>query len=472
MRVTNVMMSNRMLLNINKNMQQLDTLYTQIASGKKIQVPSDDPIVASRALKFRTNLAQTTQYQRNVSQAQSWMGVTDQSFTNLNDIMNTLYERLNEGATGTLDFTDKQKVGTEITNLVQQLGLEMNNTYAGRYVFSGNRTDQPATMTQATSDTYTIAQTFSKSDIENTKSYQKLASAPTDPPIVNDVSILKLAYKNIAADPSNPLNSTVTLNPPPASGSTVLNKSINDADAYVVADGDPPHYIQETGELVLSKQDAAAFANGTTISYTKTGIAQGELNPVVYFDCTNTTTTKTYTMDDQAMSYELSVNTLVQINSLAKNVFTDKMYADLNALVGFINNAQVSNEQDLTAKYSAQGLTGTDLSDAVSNQMTQEKNQLQAVMQDRINNMLKSVDGYQSTISKENTDLGSRMNRVDLIGNRLDQNEGTYTQLMSDNEDVDVTQAIMQRNVADAAYQASLKVGANIVQLSLANFIQ
>ena len=62
MRITNKMMTNNALYNINNNKNLLSNLEQQYSSGKKITKPSDDPIVAVRALKFRTNLAELNQY--------------------------------------------------------------------------------------------------------------------------------------------------------------------------------------------------------------------------------------------------------------------------------------------------------------------------------------------------------------------------------------------------------------------------
>ena len=52
MRITNKMMTNNALYNINNNKNLLSTLENQYSTGKKIQKPSDDQIIAVRALKL------------------------------------------------------------------------------------------------------------------------------------------------------------------------------------------------------------------------------------------------------------------------------------------------------------------------------------------------------------------------------------------------------------------------------------
>ena len=67
MRITNKMMTNNMLHNINTNKNHMSNLENKYASGMEIQKPSDDPIVAVRALKLRSNLSELNQYyQKNI----------------------------------------------------------------------------------------------------------------------------------------------------------------------------------------------------------------------------------------------------------------------------------------------------------------------------------------------------------------------------------------------------------------------
>ncbi|MDR2751183.1 MAG: hypothetical protein LBC41_11025, partial [Clostridiales bacterium] len=117
------------------------------------------------------------------------------------------------------------------------------------------------------------------------------------------------------------------------------------------------------------------------------------------------------------------------------------------------------------------GYAGAELEDAANRQMAEEKAVLSTVLHDRFNNMLSVCDSHLAIISREHTDLGARMNRLELVLTRLEQDESSYKELMSDNEDVDMMEAIMLKSSAEAAYQASLKAGANIVQMTLSNFI-
>ncbi|HHX62580.1 MAG TPA: flagellar hook-associated protein FlgL, partial [Epulopiscium sp.] len=110
MRVTNAMLSNNMMLGLNKNMNQLNTLYDQMNSLKKIQRPSDDPIILGRSLKLRLNVLETEQYKTNVGEAKSWMQISEKAMDNTHEIFNQIRTQCVQASNGTLGVDDRQKI--------------------------------------------------------------------------------------------------------------------------------------------------------------------------------------------------------------------------------------------------------------------------------------------------------------------------------------------------------------------------
>lgn len=143
MRITNNMLVNNMMYNMGNNLERLDRVQRQLSTGKKIGAPSDDPIVASRALKMRTDVAEIEQYQKNVDDANSWMEITESTLTNMGDILHRARELAVQGANGSLSPEDTQKVAAEVKQLREQVIQMANTTYGGRYIFSGFKTDEP-----------------------------------------------------------------------------------------------------------------------------------------------------------------------------------------------------------------------------------------------------------------------------------------------------------------------------------------
>ncbi|MCR5687314.1 MAG: flagellar hook-associated protein 3, partial [Lachnospiraceae bacterium] len=93
MRITNAMMTSNTKNNININKLNEDRLNTQVATGQVISRPSEDPVVAIRALRLNTNLSQLTQYyKKNIPDAEAWMNVTETALRQTNQIFTNIKE--------------------------------------------------------------------------------------------------------------------------------------------------------------------------------------------------------------------------------------------------------------------------------------------------------------------------------------------------------------------------------------------
>lgn len=142
MRITNNMLVSNMTYNLNGTLQRLEKLQYEAAEGKRFRVPSDDPIGASKSLKFNTDISKVNQYLRNAKDAESWMKETESALKEINEVLKRTYELTNQAANGTNSPEDLQKIRAEIAELkghVVQIG---NNTYAGRSIFTGFKTDK------------------------------------------------------------------------------------------------------------------------------------------------------------------------------------------------------------------------------------------------------------------------------------------------------------------------------------------
>jgi len=130
-----------MMRYISSNLNRMDKYQQQLATGMKISVPSDDPVVAARALKLRTDVSQVEQYRRNVNDAESWIDITESTLNNIQDVLHRARELAVQGNNGTMTETDRIKIAEEIKQLKNQLINLANTTYAGRQIFSGYKTD-------------------------------------------------------------------------------------------------------------------------------------------------------------------------------------------------------------------------------------------------------------------------------------------------------------------------------------------
>ena len=103
MRITNNMMLKTTMSNIYGNKENVNTLNNQMSSQKKISRPSEDPVVAIRALRLRSNLSEINQYyEKNIPDAEAWLDVTETALKNMESILKDVRTQCTYGATGTL----------------------------------------------------------------------------------------------------------------------------------------------------------------------------------------------------------------------------------------------------------------------------------------------------------------------------------------------------------------------------------
>jgi flagellar hook-associated protein 3 FlgL len=142
-RVTEGMTSARVLADIQAVSEQMSATQERIASGKRITKPSDDPFGAGRALQLRADSAQTSQYSRNVDDANSWQTVADTALASISDAVNRASNLVIQGANATTNAQGRAAISAELTQLVDQIKSDANAQFAGRYVFSGTKTTTP-----------------------------------------------------------------------------------------------------------------------------------------------------------------------------------------------------------------------------------------------------------------------------------------------------------------------------------------
>jgi flagellar hook-associated protein 3 FlgL len=82
-----------------------------------------------------------------------------------------------------------------------------------------------------------------------------------------------------------------------------------------------------------------------------------------------------------------------------------------------------------------------------------------------------ALDGNLDKLLEARAANGAKTNRLEAAGSRLDQVEGSVTESLSNVEDADIAQTMIDLSSQTAAYQAALKSGANLVQSSLMDFL-
>ena len=140
MRVTNSMLINQFLYNMNNNLDKMQKHDYQLATGKKIFRPSDDPVGITRSLQARTDLSKLERYIQNVSDAKAWLTQSETSLMEMNEIIKRAYDLAVDGANSTKTLEDRQASAKELRELEEHLVQAANTTFGGRYIFGGYNT--------------------------------------------------------------------------------------------------------------------------------------------------------------------------------------------------------------------------------------------------------------------------------------------------------------------------------------------
>lgn len=143
MRVTTGMMHRRLMTNMHTNLNKMASTQEQLNTGKSINKPSDNPVGLTFAMRYRSEIAANDEYQKSVDSAKAWVEQTDTALGQTSDIMQRVKELAVMGANGTNGVEGKEAIAAEIDQLAGQLKDIANTQFDGKYIFNGQRTDQP-----------------------------------------------------------------------------------------------------------------------------------------------------------------------------------------------------------------------------------------------------------------------------------------------------------------------------------------
>lgn len=179
MRVTQSMLAGSSLRNLSKSYEKMGTYQDQLATGKKINRPSDDPVVAMKGMHYRTNLTEVEQYQRNISEAYQWMENSEAGIEQGTQVLQRVRELMVQASNGTNGPEDLKAIGAEIKQLKEDLVGSANTQVAGNYIFNGTQTKE-APVTLNADGTVSVNIDKSSFEIEVSKGVQLKANINSD----------------------------------------------------------------------------------------------------------------------------------------------------------------------------------------------------------------------------------------------------------------------------------------------------
>lgn len=517
MRITNKMMTNNMLSNINGNKKNMSALEQKYSTGLEIQRPSDDPIVAVRALKLRTNLTELTQYyKKNIPDAMSWMETTESALKVTSEIITQIHTYCVQGANDTLTEKDRNSIASNLSELKQQIYQEGNSNYAGRYLFTGYKTSTPLVFDGEEHDlNYRITETITSDQIEiSDRIVDSLNMAEFEldnydmfstevRPSSATIYRLRLSYDTLKSVENG---GELSLKIPEvdengnyvydSDGELQYSEELTDSDMNVYTSDNPLAYrpepdeinfIEDTGEIILGAEVYDEWRNSDfEITYEKDSFRKNELRPEHYFNCVKTDLTiadederreaaVTYTVEDQKIAYEVNFNQRLAINVQGRDAFRHSLGRTIDDIVKAISDVDTCKEKIASVD---KMLLDTGLSEEQTAKLNEIKDVLKteldlkdSMMREAYERALTSLSVEEDRVNVATADIGTRYNRLELTEDRLSTQETEFTDLLSQNEDADLVDTIVNYNAAETIYNASLSAASKVVKNTLLDFL-
>lgn len=558
--MTNKIMRNNAAYNVNQNKILQDRLTNQMTNQSKIARPSDDPVVAIRALRLRSNVTAVTQYnEKNAEDAKQWLDVTADAMTSVDSVLTELYKQVNSSANKYNTSEDLRIFMSQLKQLTAEFYSCANVDYAGRYVFSGYRTDLPVTFTAEDMKemekhpvSYNINESFGFNDISRVSytGYDQVQDQTVN--ITDDVNSYEQTVVNetlyrfrISYNNTDSLNGkdvegnarelTITMpdgmklvakaaGTPDANGMLATTVTATDKDGNAVTTGVPQiaefqdqekaykaiaegtfsgiAYIPTSGELVFSKDfyeknfSEAKFDGKDSfhVNYDKSEWKEGDINPVHYFNCTETlrTTGPDVAQADakyrktayntqreegrnQDIYYDVGYNQQIQVNTRADEIFTHDVQRDIDDFEHYLKQFEdiETLEKNLTEKQKDYPEDSDEYKDYEKRLKGVEKAKtyIRENIHTKFENQITKYQKYGDDSRVAMTDNATRGSRLTLIKTRLTNQQATYKELQEDNEGIDITEVAIEMTSADLTYNAALMATGKIMQTNLMNYI-
>ena len=140
MRITNSMIVNNLMRNLNNNMNKLDKFNNQLATGRKYAHISDDPVSLIYGQAARNKMARLGHYKQTIGSAQDWLRQVEFGVRDLQERVADVYVSVTNAATDVNNETDKKNIAQLVAQLRDHYIDTLNTTFGDKFVFAGYNT--------------------------------------------------------------------------------------------------------------------------------------------------------------------------------------------------------------------------------------------------------------------------------------------------------------------------------------------
>jgi flagellar hook-associated protein 3 FlgL len=150
MRITNSIANEMQLKNMNDALDKVYQYSIKAGTGKRYQVPSDDPTIAVESMSIKSTLKSMEYYTSTAESSKEWMSATEFALQQVSDNGSRAETLVNRGLSDTMGADERVVIATELDGILEQIVSTANTQHRDRYLFSGFSTKtQPFVRTPA-----------------------------------------------------------------------------------------------------------------------------------------------------------------------------------------------------------------------------------------------------------------------------------------------------------------------------------
>jgi len=112
-----------------------------LASGKKINNPSDDVPGMMKVMDYKVSINEIEQYRRNIDEANQHLSYAETTMSSVTNALTRAGELANQASTGSQNADTRAAIAEEVANLRDEIMSLANSKFRNKYIFSGFRTD-------------------------------------------------------------------------------------------------------------------------------------------------------------------------------------------------------------------------------------------------------------------------------------------------------------------------------------------
>lgn len=453
MRITSTMLSSNYLKNVNKNMSYLQTLQNQLSTGKEISKPSDDPYKASRIVKMYADIAGNEQYNDNITDVTNFLDVTDTSITQISNLYSRVRELLVSAGNAAYGSEQMQSIQDEMKVKVDQLAQLLNTSFDGKYVFGGTKVDsKPVTVVDgkiqyADANGNGLPTVYKNSD----GSYSTTKSSKNEKVALDDRMESGNTVREELMEEQSELNNKADLSEDDSNRLAEIESMLDESkDVYIDSNGKfTTSEGEESVEVALGSIDKEEIekeidkltsADGSTkISDTEDDTNEKRLKELNEIKAGITA----YNQIKADMKIEISQGVIVDYNKTASEIleFTDPEDPSRTINVADLFNDIINNLNSEDGKEALTGENLADLDKAITNLLT------------------------------KSSEIGAMQNRMESAKTQNESENENLTAILSNVEDIDFTEKMIDFSTLMTVYKASLQISANILPKTIMDYL-